>query len=188
MLIVATNQPEPQDIRCLAFFNYPGIVITKATGMDKYQYIRQLHNGNVASGKLVVNVSPDVFVYDIDALIEFMMFLCAQENCEVNGLTSKRDTATMGDAFNILNPKTFIKEGFFTEAHDRKIDSFIAYEPAPDIDAWVLLNHAQMPFAIYSGQILGEPHKSATRDECYAWALERKGEIVEFEKDVMKLV
>ena len=188
MITLVTNfQSDPIDERCQAFFNYPGI---SAIGLFKEHdstILYNLHNRNVQSKGMVINCSERVFVYDIDQLIEFMMFLTAQENCEVMGFTMEREKREMGAEFNILVPKTHINRAYFNEVHDRKIDCYIRYERHPEVPGWLLLNHADIPFAIYSGQIKGERRMVTDIDSAHAWAVRQKNEINEWNKDALNL-
>jgi hypothetical protein len=185
MIVLMTNyKAKPYDERCQAFFNYPGIASIGFDNEGDSAVLHTMHNKYAGTGAMIVNCSEDVFVFDIDALLEFMIFLVAQPNCEVNGFTMKRDTVAMGAKFNIMLPKTHINEGYFDEAHSRKIDSFIAYERDPNVPGFLLLNHASIPFAIYAGQIEGEPKVKTNRDLAHAYAVKCKENINEWNKDL----
>lgn len=188
MITLVTNfKSDPIDERSQAFFNYPGIAAYGFKNEHDSAILYNMHNTNAERGGMVINCSERVFVYDIDALIEFMMFLTVQPNCEVMGFTMEREKRQMGTEFNILIPKTIINEAYMDEVHRRKIDCYIRYERNPEVPGWLLLNHADIPFAIYSGQIKGEPKMITDIDSAHAWAVRQKNEINEWNKDALNL-
>jgi hypothetical protein len=180
LLIISTNRKNQEpELKCQAFFNFEGIRCMQVHNVKPNRYILDLHNGFIDTEAMVINVSENVFVFDIEALFNLVTRLVL-EGIECTGLPEADKQPVISDVFNILLPKTAITgKNYFAQMHQLNKDSFIRFGVERGCPGILLYNQAGVPFGIYAGSI--KYFKSPTPDflACYQYAIQKNNERIE---------
>ena len=185
-LAICTNRSsESVPLYNQAFLDYQGIVCSSVINENPNKYIMNLHNEFIDTAAIVLNISENVFVFDMEALLSFATRQVI-ERIEVCGVTAAQGHVQMSDAFNIIIPKTTISgKNYFAQMHQLEKDSFIQYGVEKDCPGILLYNQAGLPFAIYAGTI--KYFKSPVSDlmACYNYAMHKRNEYIETERSTV---
>lgn len=182
-LAICTNRSsESVPLYNQAFLDYQGVVCSSVINEKPNKYIMNLHNEFIDTAAIVLNISENVFVFDMEALLSFATRQVI-ERIEVCGVTAAQGHVQMSDAFNIIIPKTTISgKNYFAQMHQLEKDLFITYDFAKDAPGILLLNQAGLPFAIWAGQIKYAKCPPIDFDACYQYALEKKNQYITAEQ------
>ena len=179
ILVVSTNNITGKPLLNQAFFNYPGIKSVQVDNAKSNRYIIDLHNEFIDTAAMVVNVSENVFVFNIEALITLITRQVI-ENIEVFGVTSSSGKVEMSDVFNTIIPKTRISgKNYFAQMHQLEKDAFIQWDIVKDVPGILLLNQNDEPFAIWAGEIKYEKCPTIDVEACYNYAVAKRNAFIE---------
>lgn len=178
-LVVSTNNVSGKPLLNQAFFNYPGIKSMQVDNAKPNRYIMELHNGFIDTAAIVVNVSENVFVFNIEALFT-LITRQVMEGIEVHGVNGSSGQVDMLDVFNVIIPKTRITgKNYFAQMHQLEKDAFIQWDIVKDVPGILLLNQKDEPFAIWAGSIKYEKCPPVNIEACYNYAVAKRNEFIE---------
>lgn len=179
ILVVSTNNITGKPLLNQAFFNYPGIKSMQVDNAKPNRYIMDLHNEFLDTSAMIVNVSENVFVFNIEALITLITRQVV-EGIEVHGVNGTSGQVDMLDVFNVIIPKTRITgKNYFAQMHQLEKDAFIQWDIVKDAPGILLLNQNGEPFAIWAGSIKYEKCPTVDVEACYNYAVAKRNAFIE---------